>query len=208
MSLTNLGDNLVNEDFKRQKVAGIPRSKFEFYALQTVGGVGDLGQAVFISGFNSITGLDADVENLTWTTGDAEQEIKLPGKISHSNISLERGYDEKFILRNWYNRKGHVLSRSDSYMLDCAILIRNASGEAARLMLLSNAWMGKYKPGDLQSDSLDPWIEGIELCHEGWAYSNDPAFTDKDGNTVDLTGKGDIVNGVPVTAASFYKVYL
>ncbi len=167
---TNAG---LNDQFKQQRSAGIPKSNFLVYAFlrDPATGLSDFAHPKLIGGCQQVSGLDANVEQKDSNDSASLIQTKVAGKISFNNISLIRGFDFDNFIRIWFNQRGGVNGVSDRFCLDLMIAKLTADGRTiARLIFVGNAWIPMYRPDDMDANSTDPWFENCELAHEGWVY--------------------------------------
>ncbi len=156
------------------------RSKYRFLVYFR-----EEGQDFFVAGFNSISGLESEVNVVEWRTGDNNETKKLPGFGSHPPIVLERAYDAGTSLKDWYDE---VFSSAQGtgageYRKDLVIEILNRNGTTYRKIVAVNAWPSKYSASDLDASSEDPWTESIEVQNNGWDFEDIGNANSTDSNT-------------------------
>jgi phage tail-like protein len=125
-----------------------------------------------LGSFKSVTGIELETEVVEWKTGDRNSMIKLPGFTKYPPIVIQKGFDEDTRLKDWYDL---VWSLSEGkgaveYRKDLIIEILNRDGSLFKTILAKDAWPSKYTPDDLDGASSDPWVENLELQHNGWDY--------------------------------------
>lgn len=164
----------LNNQFKTQRSAGIPKSNFLVYAFPRKDdgtGMSDFTRPKLIGGCQQVSGLDANVEQKDSNDSASLIQTKVAGKISFNNISLIRGFDFDNFIRIWFNQRGGVSGVSDRFCLDIIIAKLTADGRTiARLIFIKDAWLPMYRPDDMDANSTDPWFENCEMAHEGWVY--------------------------------------
>ncbi len=117
-------------------------------------------------GFSEISGLNMEIEPILVRNGDfrEEVEIKIPGQIKYSEVTLKRGIlknDNDFF--NWINTKntGGLERR------DIVIKLLNERQEPIVMWKLKNCFPTKYIGPVLQANDSDIAIETLVLVHEG-----------------------------------------
>lgn len=124
---------------------------------------------VLVGQFKSAKGLEKETEVVEWRTGDDNFTKQLPGITKQTAIMLERGLDDDLFLENWYklvwNRTGEP---SMLYRKNVTIIVKNRDGTPYRQIDVFDSWPSKYTMSDLDASDSEPWIESVELQHNGW----------------------------------------
>lgn len=115
-------------------------------------------------GFNEVSGLDAEIEPISYRNGDEDFVArKLPGIKKYPNIVLKRGIIGLLDIFTWIqNTAGGTADRRDG-----AIILRNEVGDEVMRWSFVRGWACKYTGPSLKADSSAVAIESIEICHEG-----------------------------------------
>lgn len=139
-----------------------------------------------IGDFKSVSGIEMDTEVIEWKCGNYNSMLKLPGVTKFPVVVLSRGFDEKNILKAWYDLVwgmddgGAIEYRAE--WLQIRIYNRNYKTSAVDVGTNSNTgarfktiefkspWVSKYSADDLDGQSSDPWLEKAEIAHNGWSY--------------------------------------
>lgn len=217
---TGVTDAGFNSQFKRQKTAGIPKSNYLVWVVPYVVGIGpDIANPKLIAGCQTLAGLEGRVEEKEFNASESLVTDKIAGRISHTNLTLTRGFDNDNFLRQWYLQRGNpgVVSSSgisDRFVADIVIAKMHSDNvSVARLILVKDAWIVMYKADDMDVNSTDPWFESIEIAHKGWAYgiwNSSYSTYDADGNIVGAVTSGTLINTtgspliLPGVADSYY----
>ena len=117
-------------------------------------------------GFSEISGLNMEIEPILVRNGDfkEEVEIKIPGLIKYSEVTLKRGImknDNDFF--NWINTKnfGNLERRN------IVIRLLNERQEPVVVWKLKNCFPTKYIGPVLQANDSNIAIESLVIVHEG-----------------------------------------
>ena len=196
-------DASLNNQFKRQTNAGIPRSNFLVYFLPSeIGAAPVLSDAKLISGCKTLSGLDKSLEEKDIGDATSLMATKVAGRISYANLNLERGFDLDAFLSVAANQHMNAKGVSDRFCFDIAIAKMTADGiNIARLIYVKEAWIRSYKPQDMDSTSTDPWYESIEIVNHGWCFGR-IAGVEPGATTVLLN-----TEGVPLRAPKIWDYY-
>jgi phage tail-like protein len=148
------------------------RAKHRFHVFSDDTNQGGSEGLVELGSFKTVTGLELETEVTEWKTGDMAAMIKLPGFTKYPGISISKGFDDDTKLKEWYDL---VWDSSEGkgakeYRKDLIIKILNRDGTSFKIIRAINAWPSKYNADDLDGASSDPWVESIEVQHNGWRY--------------------------------------
>ncbi len=193
-----------NEQFKLQKTAGIPKSNYLIWVLpfDQSANQPDLTNPKLVSGCQTLTGLEGRIEEKEFNASESLVTEKIAGRISHTNLTLARGFDNDNFLRQWYLQRGNPgvsgsAGISDRFVADIVIAkLKSDNVTVSRLILVKDAWIVMYKADDMDVNSTDPWFESIEIAHRGWAYGswNDLATGKEYGSLVNTLGQPLVVD--------------
>ncbi|HXT98803.1 MAG TPA: phage tail protein [Polyangia bacterium] len=115
------------------------------------------------AGFNEVSGLDAEVEPISYRNGDEDIVArKLPGLKKFPNIVLKRGIIGDLDMFTWIqNTMGGSVDRRDG-----AIILRDEARNPVLRWSFKRGWACKYTGPSLKGDSSAVAIESLEICHE------------------------------------------
>jgi hypothetical protein len=209
-----------NDQFKRQRTAGIPKSNYLVYVIPYIDAAtgNDFANPKLIAGCQTLSGLEGRVEEKDFNASESLVTEKIAGKISHTNLTLTRGFDHDNFLRQWYLQRGNpgvgsASGISDKFLADIVIAkLQPDNVSVARLILVKSAWIVMYKADDMDVNSTDPWFESIEIAHKGWAYGLYQGVRNTmDPNTGNLITFSTLVlantNGEPLIAPAVADYY-
>ena len=121
--------------------------------------------------FQEVSGLNIEAQTIEYRHGNSSvfSEIKMPGIIKNSNVTMKKGIfanDNNF--RDWYNKiKMNTIERQN-----VVIRLLDEAGNPAMTWTLLNAWPTKISSTDLKSDGNEVAVESIEIMHEGLTINN------------------------------------
>ena len=116
-----------------------------------------------LSAFREVSGLDVELEVVSFSEGTGGVQRKVPGRPKYSNIVLKRGFTGDMQLYNWFTEFSETPTQrwaGDVVMMD------QRHNEVARWNFV-NAWPSKVTGPRLNHNTNDVPIESIELVHEG-----------------------------------------
>jgi phage tail-like protein len=116
-------------------------------------------------GFKQCSGLDTTSDATKYREGtDATlTQRQIPGLVSYSNISLQRGITDDRALWDWRDSiaSGSPVRRTIS------IILRDAAGNEKIRWNVKNCWPTKWSGPSLDATTDALAIESLELAHEG-----------------------------------------
>ena len=117
--------------------------------------------------FTSCSGFANTSEIVTHkASGDAGAvHQKLPGTLTWSEITLERGMTEDMSLWNW--RQQVIDGNIDEARKDGSIVMLNTMGEETARWSFTMAWPSAWTGPDVGADNQAVAIESITIAHEG-----------------------------------------
>lgn len=116
------------------------------------------------AGFKECSGLDSSQNAGEYREGtDPLTMRKIPGLVSYSNVTLQRGITNNPELWEWRAKvaAGTVERRSLS------IVLLDDTGEEKIRWNLTNCWPTSWKAPDFNATTDEVAIESLELAHEG-----------------------------------------
>jgi len=123
---------------------------------------------IFVGGFSEASGLDMEVEPISYRTGDEDFVVrKLPGLKKFPNIVLKRGIVGQLDIFAWIKSAldGTVDRR------DGAISLNSETRVEVMRWSFTRGWACKYMGPSLKADSSAVAVEALEICHEGLVLS-------------------------------------
>ena len=116
-------------------------------------------------GFKTCAGLDSTSGVLKYREGTDPTlgQRQLPGLLSFSNISLERGITDDHALWDW--RKG--VATGEVTRRTISIILRDDAGHEKIRWNIRNCWPVKWSGPNFDSGADTVAVEKLELAHEG-----------------------------------------
>ena len=145
-------------------VTGVPRSfhrKFKF-SVEIPG----LGR----SGFQKCSELSAEIAKIEYYEGGSLIPYKLPGRMSFSDITLERGATQDRSMFDLFSRTANAASGlgdlDRDYIRDGAIVQHDRDGSTLRRWSIFGAWVTKFVAGDWDNTSDEVVIESVTMTYD------------------------------------------
>jgi len=115
------------------------------------------------TGFAECSGLEADIEVITYREVGDPTPRQLPGRTRYSNIVLRWGVTDSHELEDWFHETtlGNIQRRSGS------IILLDLDGTPKVKWNFVRAWPAKWEGPHLVGQGNDVAIETMELAHEG-----------------------------------------
>ena len=152
-------------------VIGNPRSfhkKFKFVVE-----IDDVGHA----GFQKASELSVEVANVQYFEGGSLIPNKSPGRLTFSDVTLERGATQDRDLFDWFQDVAITssgLGLTDvNYKRNLDIVQQDRDGTTLRRWSLSRAWPTKFVAGEWDNDAVWAWLFGTVAMT---AVAQDPRF--------------------------------
>jgi phage tail-like protein len=121
-------------------------------------------KGIIHAGFQQCSGLDSTQNVGEYREGtDPRTKRKIPGLVSYSNITLQRGITNNSELWKW--RENVMNGNSDRREISI-VLLDDKAQEKIRWNL-TNCWPSSWKAPDFNATSDEVAIESLELTHEG-----------------------------------------
>lgn len=138
-----------------------PFTKFSFLV--------DIGNDWTDAAFTEVSAPDASVEVVEYRDGNSKELVKLkvPGLVSHGNVTLKYGLRSTVEFRTWVLQCVNDITRSTELYKDVTITLHdpNQGEEASKAWLLKDAWVTKYTATDMNATSSDLAFESVELAY-------------------------------------------
>ena len=187
-------------------VIGNPRSfhkKFKFVVE-----IDDVGHA----GFQKASELSVEVANVQYFEGGSLIPNKSPGRLTFSDVTLERGATQDRDLFDWFQDVAITssgLGLTDvNYKRNLDIVQQDRDGLTLRRWSLSRAWPVKFVAGEWDNESDENIIESVTLTYDffellrRWVADNNGTSR----TTADFVALTEEVVGEPMTL--FYDTWL
>lgn len=116
------------------------------------------------AGFRECSGLDSTQKSVEYREGmDPPTMRKIPGLVSYSNITLQRGITNNDELWRWRENvmKGNIDRR------EVSIVLLNEKAQEKIRWNLTNCWPTSWKAPSLNATTDEVAIESLEFVHEG-----------------------------------------
>jgi len=145
-------------------IVGTPRS-FHHKAnyLAEIEGVGS-------ASFSSIGELSVEAATVTHWEGGKSTPHKAPGRLTFSDVDLQRGATKDRDLYDWFLEVANAASgrglADGAYKRSVDIVQLDRDGETLRRWTLFNAWPSKFVAGEWDNDSDDVVIESVTLVYD------------------------------------------
>jgi phage tail-like protein len=120
------------------------------------------------AGFQKMSALEAEVAQIDYFEGGNARPIKLPGRVTVSDVTLSRGAGLDDELYEWFLqvvdivRGGGLVSPEFKRSLD--LVQRGRDGREIKRWEMNGAWPKKFTAGEWDNDSDEPVIEEIVLA--------------------------------------------
>ena len=145
-------------------IIGQPRSFHHKSAFVVV--VDDLGS----SSFKSCSELSGEVANVIHWEGGRRIPHKAPGRLTFSDVTLERGATRDLDLYLWFKEVADVAAGmgevDDHYKRTLDIVQQDRDGSTRRRWTLFRAWPVKFVAGEWDNDSDEVVIESVTLTYD------------------------------------------
>ena len=145
-------------------VIGNPRSfhkKFKFVVE-----IDSLGS----SGFQKCSELSVEVANVQYFEGGSLIPHKSPGRLTFSDVTLERGATQDHDLFDWFQDVAFASSglglTDPGYKRNLDIVQQDRDGTTLRRWSLSRAWPVKFVGGEWDNESDENVIEQVTLTYD------------------------------------------
>ena len=122
------------------------------------------------AGFMKCSELSVEAGKLERWEGGSPIPIKMPGRLTFADITLERGATDDEDLFDWFNAVADTTTgRSavgNSFKRDLDIVQYQFDGSVASRYSLFGAWPTKYVAGDWDNGADEFVIEKVTLCFD------------------------------------------
>lgn len=122
------------------------------------------------AGFQKCSELSVEIANVQYFEGGSLIPNKSPGRMTFSDVTLERGATQDKDLFNWFSDV--VLTSSGiglvdyDYKRNLDIVQQDRDGATLRRWSLSEAWPTKFVAGEWDNESDENVIESVTLTYD------------------------------------------
>ena len=145
-------------------VIGNPRTfhkKFKFIVE-----IDDIGH----DGFQKCSELSVEVANIQYFEGGALIPNKSPGRLTFSDVTLERGATQDHDLFDWFQEVAITTSGLGligvGFKRNLDIVQQDRDGTTLRRWTLTRAWPVKFVAGDWDNEADENVIESVTLTYD------------------------------------------
>jgi len=134
-------------------------------------------EGVAVAAFNKCSSLEAEIAKVEYYEGGAVIPDKSPGRITISDITLERGTAKgDSDLYNWWldviNMSANQGLIDNFYKREVEILQLDRDGDVLHRWLLHNCWPTKFVGGEWDNDADENVIEMLTLTMDTFDKAN------------------------------------
>jgi phage tail-like protein len=122
------------------------------------------------AGFQKCSELSAEIANVEYYEGGSLIPNKSPGRLTFSDVTLERGATEDHELFDWFEdvavtSSGLGLTDVD-YKRNLDIVQQDRDGTTLRRWTLTRAWPTKFVAGEWDNEADENVIESVTLTYD------------------------------------------
>lgn len=122
------------------------------------------------AGFQKCSALEAMIAVIEQWEGGSIIPVKEPGRITVSNITLERGATKDLDAYNWFRQAADMVANTGlvdpEYKRNFDIVQQDRDGSELRRWTQTNGWPCKFVAGEWDNDADENVIEQLELCFD------------------------------------------
>lgn len=127
------------------------------------------------AGFSKASELSVEVAKVEYWEGGAAIPNKSPGRMTFSDVTLERGATSDRALYDWFAEVVQVASglglTDPAYKRNLDLVQLDRDGAVVRRWSIYNAWPTKFVAGDWDGSSDDVLIESVTLTYDYFELS-------------------------------------
>lgn len=146
-------------------VIGSPRSfhkKFKFIV--------EIDAPFASAGFQKCSALEAEVAKVEYSEGGSLIPDKSPGRVTFSDITLERGATKDKDAHDWFVQVVDASANSGlvdpKYKRNLAVVQQDRDGKTLRRWDVSGAWPVKFTAGEWDNEADENVIEMLTLTYD------------------------------------------
>ena len=122
------------------------------------------------AGFQKCSELSVEVANIQYYEGGSLTPNKSPGRLTFSDVTLERGATQDQDLYDWFNDVAAVASGKGlndyDYKRNGTIIQQDRDGSTLRKWAIYGAWPVKFVAGEWDNESDENVIESVTLSFD------------------------------------------
>lgn len=122
------------------------------------------------TGFNKCSELSAEVAKVEYYEGGALIPNKSPGRMTFTDVTLQRGASQDFEMFQWFKEVANAASgrglNDNVYKRDVDIVQLDRNDDELCRWALSKAWPTKFVAGDWDADADEVNIRQLTLTHD------------------------------------------
>lgn len=118
--------------------------------------------------FSEVAGLEVSREVEEYAEGGRNYAThKLPGRVSHGNLTLKRGVTTSTTLWDWLEQTSGMVEGGKLLRRTVRVVLLDRLGTEVRSWTVRRAYPVKWSGPTMTAGSNDLAIESLELAHEG-----------------------------------------
>ncbi len=114
--------------------------------------------------------LSSEIAKIEQWEGGSLIPNKSPGRVTFSDVTLERGATEDEDCFNWYKQVANIAANSgavdDEYKRNGDVVQQDRDGKSLRRWMLSAGWPTKFVAGEWDNTSDENVMESITLTYD------------------------------------------
>lgn len=120
--------------------------------------------------FQNCSALEAELATIEYSEGGTEYPFKEPGRVSYTDLTLERGATDDLDAYNWWRETidaaANKGSTSPNFKRNCDIVAIDRDGSELKRWTLNAAWPKKFMAGEWDNEADEINIEQLVLAYE------------------------------------------
>jgi len=125
---------------------------------------------VAVAAFRTCSELSAEIAKIEQSEGGALIPNKSPGRVTYTDITLERGATDDFDLFAWFketvNAAANIGLDEPEFKRDLDIVQLSRSGAEVRRWNVVQAWPTKFIAGEWDNEADENTIESVTLTYD------------------------------------------
>jgi phage tail-like protein len=121
-----------------------------------------------VAKFKSCSALEAELATIEINEGGAEYPEKEPGRVSFSDVTLERGATDDLDSYNWFketvNAAANAGAVSPSFKRNVDVVAIDRDNTELKRWACNSAWPKKFVAGDWDNDADEVTVEQLVLA--------------------------------------------
>jgi len=148
--------------------------KFKF--IVSIDGFADTVPNENATGFQKCSELSYEIAKVEYFEGGALIPDKSPGRVTYSDVTLERGATRTQEMYDWATQVVNASAQSGlvdpQYKRNVDIIQQDRDGTELRRWTLYNAWPVKFTAGEWDNDADENNIEMLTLTYDSFELTN------------------------------------